>query len=361
MVACSGLRRAGHLVWEEEGVLLCWGGVMEHRYRKPKGPNRMPSCGNSFHSPGEVATYCPSSGAWGSLRVGGEVPPPLVGAVGVPLGGGLLVWGGLQLGESGQYYTYSTSRSLYCVEVGERRCSLLKPRGEAPPASEKGVGWAWRGAVYLFSGYTGDGGPEAQSRARGFHWQEEGGGGGWHNALTSYCQGAWGWPQTRGKPPSARAGAAAAVLGDSVYIFGGRGRRGRLDDLYSLHLPSLTWTCLQACSWPDPWAAPSALQPAPRALHTLTTVPGSRTLALYGGIGQLHNPLQDLWLLHPETELAEGVQSCAQWQGVQGEVQWQEVELPYDHGEVRCWHGAVLVAGELLVHSGLTQEYYLTR
>ena len=237
MGACSGLRRAGHLVWEEEGVLLCWGGVMEHRYRKPKGPNRAPSCGNSFHSPREVATYCPPSGAWGSLRVGGEVPPHLVGAVGVPLEGGLLVWGGLELGEACQYYTYSTSRSLYCIEAGERRSSLLQPRGEAPPASEKGVGWAWQGAVYLFSGYTGDKGPEVQSRARGFHWQEEGGGGGWHNALTCYSRGAWGWPQTRGKAPSARAGAAAAVWAtQSIYSGAGGGGGG--------------WTTCTACTCP---------------------------------------------------------------------------------------------------------------
>ena len=53
--------------------------------------------------------------------------------------------------------------------------------------------------------------------------------------------------------------------------------------------------------------------------------------------------LQDLWLL--ETESPD----------------WEEVELAYDHGEVRCWHAAVMLGGELLVHSGLTQEYYLTR
>ena len=42
-------------------------------------------------------------------------------------------------------------------------------------------------------------------------------------------------------------------------------------------------------------------------------------------------------------------------------LDWEEVELAYDHGEVRCWHAAAMLGGELLVHSGLTQEYYLTR
>ena len=61
-------------------------------------------------------------------------------------------------------------------------------------------------------------------------------------------------------------------------------------------------------------------------------------------------------------------------------LEWQELALPYDHGEIRCWHGAVYSddGGELIIHSGLTQvpknvisfsnhlirffkEYYLNR
>ena len=41
---------------------------------------------------------------------------------------------------------------------------------------------------------------------------------------------------------------------------------------------------------------------------------------------------------------------------------WRELELAYDHGEVRCWHTAPVTRDqEVLVMSGLTQEYYLTR
>ena len=290
-------RRAGHLAWEQEGVLLCWGGVMEHRYSKPKGPNRTPSCGNSFHAPDQVATYCPCSRVCGVLRVGGEVPRAVAGAVGVVLEGGLLVWGGLALGEEGSFYICSTSRDLHFLEVERRAWSRLQPEGEAAPASEKGVGWSWAGKAYFFSGYTRDGECAEQARTRGFAW-EEGDGGGWHSALTAYSPrtGAWSWPQTRGTSPSPRAGAAAAVLGDSVYIFGGRGRRGRMDDLHSLHLPSLSWRQVQPCSWPDVWAPPSTLRPAPRALHSLTALP-CQALAMYGGLGQLHAPLQVLSLL----------------------------------------------------------------
>ena len=39
------------------------------------------------------------------------------------------------------------------------------------------------------------------------------------------------------------------------------------------------------------------------------------------------------------------------------EVRWLELPLPYDHGEVRCWHGACYCkeSDELIVHSGMTQ------
>ena len=326
-------------------MLLCWGGVKEHRYKKPKGPNRTPTCGNSFHDPAEVVTYCPASQRWGLLRVGGQVPTPLAGAVGLPMGGGLIVWGGLALGEKHGFYTHSSSNELHFLSTVGRKWQRLKPDGRPGPASEKAVGWIWSNDAYFFSGWS-DTVEQENARVEAFEWEEEDGrNSGWHNALTCYQpkSNSWHWPKTRGRPPSPRAAAAAAVVGDSAFVFGGRGKRGRMDDLHCLHLSSLTWTEVASCSWPDPWTATSAFRPLPRSLHTLTHLPGTSLLALYGGLGQLHAPTQDLWLLHTDS------------------LDWEEVELAYDHGEVRCWHAAVMLGGELLVHSGLTQEYYLTR
>ena len=38
-----------------------------------QGPNRAPSCGNSFPSPRLLVTYDPVSRAWGELTSGGQV------------------------------------------------------------------------------------------------------------------------------------------------------------------------------------------------------------------------------------------------------------------------------------------------
>ena len=81
----------------------------------------------------------------------------------------------------------------------------------------------------------------------------------------------------------------------------------------------------------------------PRSLHSLTYT-GHGRLVVYGGLGQLSAPLNDCWVLEVETET------------------WREQELGYDHGEVRCWHSALLSTNqEVILHSGLTQEFYLTR
>ena len=76
-------------------------------------------------------------------------------------------------------------------------------------------------------------------------------------------------------------------------------------------------------------------------------------MAVYGGLGQLCAPLSDCWVLR----VGEG------GGGAEGGVaDWAELELDYDHGEVRCWHTAAVTPElEMVIHSGLTQEYYLTR
>ena len=72
---------------------------------------------------------------------------------------------------------------------------------------------------------------------------------------------------------------------------------------------------------------------------------------MYGGLGQLCAPLSDCWVLRVDGGEGGG-----------GVADWAELELDYDHGEVRCWHTAAVTPElEMVIHSGLTQEYYLTR
>ena len=48
---------------------------------------------------------------------------------------------------------------------------------------------------------------------------------------------------------------------------------------------------------------------------------------VYGGIGMLCCPLNDGWIIAIDIESKK--------------AQWEQIDLSYDHGEVRCWHTAI--------------------
>ena len=54
------------------------------------------------------------------------------------------------------------------------------------------------------------------------------------------------------------------------------------------------------------------------------------TWLVYGGVNLLSSPLNDAWLL--KISKSES-----------GRLSWSEMDLRYDHGEVRCWHAASIV------------------
>lgn len=52
----------------------------------------------------------------------------------------------------------------------------------------------------------------------------------------------WVWPETSGPKPSPRAAHSAAASGDKVYVFGGRFKNARMNDLHCLDLVSFRWS-----------------------------------------------------------------------------------------------------------------------
>ncbi|CAN1174332.1 Acyl-CoA-binding domain-containing protein 6 [Linum perenne] len=80
-------------------------------------------------------------------------------------------------------------------------------------------------------------------------------------------------PETSGKPPSARGGYSATLVGSRLVIFGGEDRsRKLLNDIHTLNLETMTWELVESMQTP----------PSPRFDHT-AAVHAGRYLLIFGG------------------------------------------------------------------------------
>ncbi|CAB1334890.1 unnamed protein product [Coregonus sp. 'balchen'] len=96
-------------------------------------------------------------------------------------------------------------------------------------------------------------------------------------------------PVTKGNAPSPRAAHACAKVGNRGYVFGGRYRDYRLNDLYYIDMDS--W------EWHEMYAMGSVPQQGPvgRSWHSLTPVSPDH-LFLFGGFTTCRETLSDAWL-----------------------------------------------------------------
>eukprot|EP01084_Bolivina_argentea_P129206 228220_1 len=96
--------------------------------------------------------------------------------------------------------------------------------------------------------------------------------------------------------PIPRVAHAQAIIGDSIWIFGGRQgitmSEQPMNDLWKFHIPSKTWTCVKA----------EKNTPEPRSFHKMLSV-GSK-LYVFGGCGKLGR-LSDLHCFNTENKTWE--------------------------------------------------------
>eukprot|EP00038_Savillea_parva_P023123 m.39716 g.39716 ORF g.39716 m.39716 type:complete len:1027 (-) comp5850_c0_seq1:179-3259(-) len=127
--------------------------------------------------------------------------------------------------------------------------------------------------------------------------------------------------------PPARSGHAAAMVYDNIMIcFGGISRSRFLNDTWTLHRPTRTWTQLELAQSPEPRHSAAAC-----AVHG--------TMYLYGGSGHAGRLFDDLWML---------VDSAITW--TQVDVGGQSVPRPLacsDHALVRWGDNILLVGGRV--------------
>jgi len=169
------------------------------------------------------------------------------------------------------------------------------PPSSMPSCRDKLCGWAYENCLYFFGGFGPrlDGNP-TYLREDGI-WTPDNSLvsqmiRGWNNQLVRFDLETLKWSSvpTRGPRPLPRAAMSAAIVGDRVYIFGGRHEATRRDDMNCLDMRTLEWTG-------ELVPPPGSPRPSGRSWSSLSPV-GDRLLFLYGGYDQSCTPLSDGFL-----------------------------------------------------------------
>ncbi|CAD5119528.1 DgyrCDS8128 [Dimorphilus gyrociliatus] len=100
----------------------------------------------------------------------------------------------------------------------------------------------------------------------------------------------WEKVNTYGNIPCPRAGQAAVLVKNDLFMFGGRSKQRRMNDMHKLNMLTMRWSVLFNDS-------EKKSKPTGRSFHTLSYFQKSNFLFLYGGLSFEGIPLADEWIL----------------------------------------------------------------
>ncbi|KAK7491008.1 hypothetical protein BaRGS_00017704, partial [Batillaria attramentaria] len=285
-------RRSGHIALCVGETLYVWGGFQTPTDGEARATPFPPQDLWRYSASGDFWTCGKCTGSTASC------PKPTVGARGVKVGNYLYVLGGWSSPDG-------YSRQVYRLDL----TSYQWDNPETVP--DKGglsgrfnfAAWKHSDSIYCFGGYGYKpcNGEFVGSRGR----QTDALDIGWNNDLVKLdiiakqntTEHRWSNPEFQGTAPSPRSGHAAALLGNKLYIFGGQCGAQVMNDLHCLDLRERPkWSELES----------SAEVPQARYFHSLTAVDKDRLL-LFGGL-TARGPLDDLWLLTPQTPEVQWLQ-----------------------------------------------------
>lgn len=361
-------RRAGHISFEHNGDLYIWGGFTEHLPAEPQLPNTVPKNGNNLHESHQILSYDSIYKSWRIWNTTGAVPPRGLGTSGAYHDNNFYIFGG-QHGypDDDIGFVEGNNNNIYQLNLISLTWKILYAENQGIKSSilpsEKSLMTYHANGLYVFGGYSEAPDPYKSYQitpkfsadpTSHFQWQR-----GWNGSLNMFDLTTKSWLAMKNCPGHPRAGHAGVILENHWIIFGGRGLKGRFNDVLSFNFVTMNWSILHPGHHPDVLYylnrdpvdcgivinERNEVLPEPRSGHTLTRIGNSNKLFLYGGIGMLNTPLNDAWIL----TISENQ-----------EVNWSLYELPYDHGAVRCLHTSTFLtsSNQLIIHSGCTQEYY---
>jgi len=319
--------RSGHVAASFGKFMVIWGGYSDCQSY----------AANDFYMPpDEIWVYHSELNKWHHKRTTGDTPPGLSGSCCVILDNYLYILFGCASGGN-------TSDVFRVSLLSWKWEKLSTTSSNSPSPRDKLTAWVFKNKIFTFGGY---GLPlHGYLNTYGEFFADSsnnyGPRRGWNNQTVSFDPQTCAWDNTacKGYPPSPRAAHASASIDDTVYLFGGRHNEDRLNDLYSLHLPSLTWIKINI----------HGEIPIGRSWHTLTHV-SDKILMLFGGYTKTRQPLGDTWLFNLSDRTWRSIVSSHEYCSHSGKVDNNET-LP------RLWHTAVDGAdGDVLVFGGCCSD-----
>uniref|UniRef100_A0A8C6Q0D8 Kelch domain containing 2 n=1 Tax=Nothobranchius furzeri TaxID=105023 RepID=A0A8C6Q0D8_NOTFU len=263
--------RSGHIAVVDRNIMYVWGG-----YKNAQNHGFF----DLYLPRSEIWTYDMESGVMKHIA-GGNLCTSMSGSCGVCLDGVLYLFGGHHArGNTNRiYHMHLRARSLVWEEMRDLK--------GLPPSSKDKLGcWVHNNRLVFFGGY----GCAPQGAHRGtFEYDESSSlwdsmGRGWNNHIhvLDLETSTWSQPITQGNTPSPRAAHACATVGNRGYVFGGRFKNYRLNDLYYIDLDTWDW---------------HEMLPGPvgRSWHSFTPV-SSDLIFLFGGFTTERETLSDAWL-----------------------------------------------------------------
>lgn len=311
-----------------------------------------------------------SSFSWVTRKISGPIPAPRQGHAAAVVEKKVYIFGGSSGSGFGGQHSDSTSdpiylNDLFLLKVGVQVAwERLQQLGDIPCARDGHTLSALGSVLYLFGGSNY---PESEECLEG---------------LYAYDIGTLSWElcPTQGRQPKVL-GHSTAVVGDTLYIFGGIHHGIASDALYILNTGNLTWTPLKASGKPPParcdhactvigekfyimggnggeklwyndlhvfdtvtlkWEAVNVLGHLPhaRSLHTICAHHG-KDIYLFGGSNdkaKVPTPFEDVYKLS------------------MSKLKWKKLQCSGSGPERRLGHIAVLVCGQLIICGGMNDQ-----
>ncbi|CAG10413.1 unnamed protein product, partial [Tetraodon nigroviridis] len=299
--------RSGHIAVIDRNTMFVWGGyknAQNHRFFDLYLPRN------------EIWAYNIESGVWTKHIAGGTLHTSMSGSCGVCVDGVLYLFGGHHArGNTNRIYRLPLRAPILIWEE-------MRDLKGLPPSSKDKLGcWIHKNRLIFFGGYGyAPQGPHQgsfefdESSSFGvcehpfFHdliitfsfsttkvcffslplqWDSPGRGWNNHIHILDLETSTWSQPITTGNSPLPRAAHACATVGNRGYVFGGRYKNYRLNDLYYIDLDMWVW---HEMSVPQHG-------PVGRSWHSFTPVSPDH-IFLFGGFTTERETLSDAWLYY---------------------------------------------------------------